>query len=346
MMGVFGAIIRACGSMLRSFGWKHLLLVIAAHFSISYFSLLAIGEKHLFAPFIYWYATTTTTIGYGDLFPQTQMGRWFVAIWVMYGGVALIGASLGKLTTTIIDIWRASMKGLSNYKHLKDHTVVVGYNKEHTDQVIKLLLMDTTSNDAQIVLVDDSLEENPYHHLGVGFVKGDKITSVELDRANIGLAERILISSRSDAETLALVMLVKTVEPKGHLVAQFDSSQYSILAQKYVQGIECTTNLSSEMIVRASQDPGTTEIINELLSLGEGPTQYCQKINRKLLMPFSELQHRMKSRCDITVIAWRPKGQDKPIVNPTAEMLLVEGEVYYIANKRLSEKDFTAMFTD
>lgn len=322
------------------------MAVVGIHFFVSYMALWMLGEKHLFSPFIYWYATTTTSTGYGDLFPQTQAGRYFTAFWVMYGGIGLVGAAIGKLTTTIIDVWRASMKGQSNYKHLKDHTVVVGYNKDRTDQVIKLLLMDTTSNDAQIVLVDDALEENPYHHLNVGFVKGDKITSVELDRANIGLAERVLVSSRSDAETLALVMQVKSVEPKGHLVAQFDSSQYSILAQKYVQGIECTTNLSSEMIVRASQDPGTTEIINELLSLGEGPTQYCQKINRKLLMPFSEMQRRMKDRCDITVIAWRPKGQAKPIVNPTAELLLVEGEVYYIASKRLSEKDFLSMFTD
>lgn len=346
MTGIFGAIFRACGNMLRSFGWKHLLVVIGAHFSVSYIVLWMIGEKHLFAPFIYWYATTTTTIGYGDLFPQTQPGRYFVAFWVMYGGVALIGATLGKLTTTIIDIWRASMKGLSSYKHLKDHTVVVGYNKERTDQVIKLLLMDTTSNDSQIVLVDDVLEENPYHHLGVGFVKGDKITEAELARAGIWQTERVLISSRSDAETLALALKVKSIDAKGHLVAQFDSTQYSTLAQKYVEGIECTTNLSSEMIVRASQDPGTTEIINELLSLGEGPTQYCLKINRKLLTPFGEFQRRMKQRCDITIIAWRPKGQAKPIINPTAELLLVEGEVYYIANKRLSEKDFTAMFTD
>lgn len=333
-------------TVFTSFSWRHLALAVLGHYAISYYGFKFIGEEHLFAPFIYWYITTTTTIGYGDLAPLSQAGRYFVALWVMLGGVTLITATLGKLTSSAIDLWRNKMNGHSHFNHLSDHTVVVGYHPTRTDSVINLLLKDTTSNDEQIILVDNVLEENPYRHLSVGFVKAIKIDAEMLSRANIVYAERILVSGRNDDETLSIALEIADLNPKGHLVAQFDSNDRAILAKKYIPNIECTTNMSVEMIVRASQDPGTSEVINELLSLGVGETQYCQRINNKLLTTFGEFQARMKAKEDITIIAWRPEGQVKPIINPESKLFLTTGEVYYIASRRLTEKDFQSMFTD
>lgn len=50
---------------------------------------MLLGEQHLIAAatFIYFYLTTTLTVGYGDLLPQTSAGRIFVATWIMLGAL-------------------------------------------------------------------------------------------------------------------------------------------------------------------------------------------------------------------------------------------------------------------
>jgi len=47
---------------------------------------------------LWWSMVTFTTVGYGDLFPVTAAGR-FVAILLMMGGIALIGALAGSLSS-------------------------------------------------------------------------------------------------------------------------------------------------------------------------------------------------------------------------------------------------------
>lgn len=214
------------------------------------------------------------TVGYGDLAPQSPAGRVFVAVWLMVGGIALLTTLIGKATSTIVELWRHKMKGKGSFEKHTDHTVLIGWEGASSEEIVNLLKQDETSNDNLIVICASSIDENPMPG-EASFIRGETLTSpVVLARAGVATAERVLIRTGCDDQTLAAVLAVHQLSPRGHVVAHFSDTHKAALARSYAPGLECTSSMSVEMLVRSSQDPGSSAVINELLTVGEGATQY------------------------------------------------------------------------
>lgn len=87
------------------------LYVIAATILIVLIAALAVldaerGHPHSniqsYPSALWWAICTITTVGYGDLYPETLEGR-LVAIALMIGGLGLIGFTTGSLASWIVD---------------------------------------------------------------------------------------------------------------------------------------------------------------------------------------------------------------------------------------------------
>jgi voltage-gated potassium channel len=57
---------------------------------------------HTYPEALWWAVCTITTVGYGDLYPETAEGR-LVAVALMIGGLGLIGFTTGSLASWIVD---------------------------------------------------------------------------------------------------------------------------------------------------------------------------------------------------------------------------------------------------
>lgn len=75
-----------------------LAALLLLHMVASYWALRSAGEADLGAPiaFVYWYATTASTVGYGDLSPKGDAGRLVAAFWVMPGAIALFTTAIAR----------------------------------------------------------------------------------------------------------------------------------------------------------------------------------------------------------------------------------------------------------
>jgi voltage-gated potassium channel len=79
------------------------LLVFVGSLAILDVERNAPGAKiHNFGDAMWWAVTTITTVGYGDLYPVTVVGR-LVAVGIMIGGVALIGVVTATLASWIVE---------------------------------------------------------------------------------------------------------------------------------------------------------------------------------------------------------------------------------------------------
>ena len=64
--------------------------------------LLAHGEFESFGESAWWAAQTVTTVGYGDVIPQTAFSK-FVAVFVMFFGVAAVSVTTAIVVSAIMN---------------------------------------------------------------------------------------------------------------------------------------------------------------------------------------------------------------------------------------------------
>lgn len=321
----------------QRFGWAGIGMLLAGHYSLSYLLLTLAGEEHLTQgiDFTYFYLTTATTVGYGDLSPKTAPGKLVTTLWIMLGGIALLTAVIGKASTSVGELWRKNMKGLGDYSALKGHTVLIGWEGEASERIVELLYQDVTTRDDNLVICDALIEENPLPGRA-SFVRGDSLdTPSLLRRAGVEGAERILVHTRSDSLTLAIVLTLKAIGTSGHVVAHFNDSERAALARRYAPDLECTSNMAIEMLVRASQDPGSSAVVTELLCVGEGATQYRHVLPASLRTTCGELYIRLRQEHGATLIGYRAPGATQFAINPANELNVEGGEIFYIATDRL-----------
>jgi voltage-gated potassium channel len=321
----------------EKFGWAGIGLMLGLHFGISYALLFVAGEDHLLSAldFLYFYCTTATTVGYGDMSPKSGLGKTITALWIMFGGIALLTTVIGKATTSVSVLWRRKMKGMGDYSTLIGHTVLIGWDGETSERIVELLSQDEASRGDKMVICDALTLENPMPGKA-SFVKGDSLDSPTLlKRAGVTGADRILVRTQSDNLTLAIVLTLKQLAPKGHVVAHFNDSERASLAKTYAPELECTSNMAIEMLVRSSQDPGSSIVINELLCVGKGATQFRYALPDGFSTNCGDLYIRLRKEFSATLIGYRALGGGDFDINPANATEVRGGEIFYIASERL-----------
>lgn len=322
----------------RRVSWMAVSVVLLLHMLTTWALLSLAGEHELVGAntFPYYFMTTATTIGYGDLSPVTVGGRYVVAFWMMPMAVALFGTVLAKTSASLTAYWRRHQVGKMNYSDLTGHTIVVGWRPGETERLIELLLTDSATDDEGIVLVAHGLAENP-HPDHVRFVAtGSYAECTGYARASIASAARIIINPGDDDQAIAAVFAVMAHNPIGHVVVRFDSPAPARLVSTHYPNVECTRPMIAELIARAAQDPGSAAVTSELLSVESGPTQFSLQLPGGMSSAaYAGLVELFKAR-SATLLGYRGAGSAKPMINPCADATVEAGStLYYLAAGRI-----------
>jgi voltage-gated potassium channel len=86
------------GRILPFLVFTTLLITLAAALAVR---LLASGEFETFGESAWWAAQTVTTVGYGDVIPQTAFSK-IVAVFVMFFGVAAVSITTAIVTSAVM----------------------------------------------------------------------------------------------------------------------------------------------------------------------------------------------------------------------------------------------------
>ncbi len=86
------------GRILPYLAFMTLVITVAAAVSVR---ILARGEFESFGESIWWAAQTVTTVGYGDVIPQTAFSK-VVAVFVMFFGVAAVSITTAIVTSAVM----------------------------------------------------------------------------------------------------------------------------------------------------------------------------------------------------------------------------------------------------
>ena len=304
-MPVFQTFLRRAYIAVAEMTWSTLAAIAAVHMVVAYALFSLCGEDGLVGDvttYLYFYVTTATTVGYGDLSPSTDGGRLVGAFWMLPGSIALFTAVLGKGIADLSDIWRKRMNGLGDYSQREGHTVVLGWQGVRTRRLIELLMTDREDGES-IVLVSKAIDQNPMPEQ-VDFVRADALSTPRgLERSGIANARSIVVRGEDDDETLAATLAVSAAATRAHVVAYFDDERAADLIKRQCPSVEAIGSLSAELLVRSSRDPGASLVADLMFSTNSEDTAFSLQVP-KGVEPFTYLAALigLKRENDLTLI--------------------------------------------
>jgi len=144
---------------------------------------------------IYFTFVTFSTLGYGDMLPETDYAKLFAVSMVIIGLSSFVTA----LTVLAGPMLEARMKGvlriMSRFQHLSGHVVICGYSN-----VSMSVLDELQERGAPYVLLDDREDlALQLQHKGHDVIAGDPTKTEILEQANLKKASAIIAAFDSDS---------------------------------------------------------------------------------------------------------------------------------------------------
>ena len=259
-----------------------LLLAIAAAVVVSTLEASHNPQFERFGSGVWWAIVTMTTVGYGDVVPQTALGRALAAI-VMLSGMGVLSLFTAAVSTRVITNRLKEGKGLKKL-NLKNHVALLGWNLTGPE-LIASIRDDLISANRSLVLVSeldaDQAEAviNRFSDLHIKFVSGDCTDEETLHRANISAAHAAIIipdeshpgRAKSDERTILATLSVKAIESKVRVIAHIlDAQNEPHMRRANADRIVVSDRYSGFLLGAHVTSPGIPEMLEGLFTGSAG----------------------------------------------------------------------------
>ena len=202
---------------------------------------------------LWWSVVTSTTVGYGDLYPVSNAGRIAAALLPMFLGIGLGAAFITQVASWLIERRDKKMHGEAPYNGSR-HILLVGWT-EDTQFLIEQIQKDESYAEQEIVLLAD-LSRHPMPdtpHLF--FISGRPDTLQTLKKARTEAADRIIIHTGHDEMSLfALINTLKLKNDDCEITVRCLSSDALDTFSSVPGEFEVIIQMTAEMMVQAMQD--------------------------------------------------------------------------------------------
>ena len=160
---------------------------------------------------VYFTVVTYSTLGYGDMLPQSANAKWFAISMVSVG----IGSFVTALTVLLGPLIENRLKGVfavvSKFQKSVDHIVVCGYTK-----VTESIVDELRTRQVPFLIIDG--REDFVAHLknsGLDVLQGDPTERAVLEQANLSSAAAVIAATDSDATNTLVALTACTLREAG-----------------------------------------------------------------------------------------------------------------------------------
>ncbi len=242
--------------------------------------LINMLEKDNFPTFFdgfWWVMTTVTTVGYGDLYPETVAGRWLALVLYIFG-IGLIGIVIGKIIDGLAIYRKKREEGDIVYKG-KGHYVIIGWSQKAKFAINEMI---ATNKDIEIVVIDQ-LEKAPILDHNIFYIKGNACEKAPLEKANIQEAKSVLVfaddaiseGQLADGKTLLIASTIEAMAPNVHTIVEvMEESHIKNFRFINIDEFIISNETISSLFVRSAFRNGISNIFNQLLRRTQGDDLY------------------------------------------------------------------------
>ncbi|WP_119393639.1 ion channel [Salinibius halmophilus] len=317
-----------------------ILLAVLLWALVGWIGLWLLGEQDLLplTDYVYWLMVTASTVGYGDMSPVTHGGKLFVMLYIIPFGLSLFALLIGRVAAVFTDFWRRGLRG-ERAVDMDNHILLLGWQGDRSRLLSKLIKEEALANrQRRVVLVDDTLEENPLPTVLDAFVKVKSFTTDEdMQKCNLAKASTIVIAMPSDNQAFTAALYSAKANPNAHLIVSLQDDELARMLRLHCPNAELSPNMEVEILVKAAMDPGSSELHYELIHLGDDETQYSVQYPSDLpAKPIEALFLQLKKQHNATILGVRSGDSGKLNVNPALDINIQPGDIiYYVASQRV-----------
>lgn len=327
--------------------WHTILLALLLYTASSWLLLFLAGEDALIqrTDFIYWLVVTGSTVGYGDLSPVTDAGKYIVALYIIPVGLSIFAYVLGRAAGVVSNQWQRRAKGMKDL-HLENHILLIGWNGDRTMHLLRLLLkeQEALTEKRPIALCVKVDVENPMPD-HIDFVRVNSFNKDhDMDRACVDAASVIIVDNPQDDLTMTTSLYASHRNPDSHIVAYFQDESLVKLLLQHCPNVECMPSVAVEMIAKSAFDPGSSLLHHDLLTLEDGQAQFSMKLPDNIAeVVIRDLFINLKEKYDATFIGIAKSTTPKDIkLNPAMTEKAGPGDkLFYIAESRITHIDWS-----
>lgn len=330
-------IVRRLYHAITDLHWSVLALVLLAHMAASWLLLAWAGEAEFsgLPTFIYWYATTASTVGYGDITPDGDAGRLITAFFVFPGAIAAFTSILAKSFAAVSARWRRARVGLGDYREMNNATVLIGYDAERTPRMIDELVADAEPGQQLILLTRTELTNDDAR---IRYVRARSLTAAaELERAGVANAGRVIVFTSNDNDTLAVGLAVTALNRTGHIVCYFQDDDNALLLAAHCPRVETVLAPSVELVVKAVKDPGASRLLADLVShTDKGATLFSMRWTGTAPASFREVASRLIDMGAVLLSSREADEANAGFRFDTNGSIAPGDMLFYVAERRLA----------
>ena len=239
----------------------------------------------------FYYSTVTiTTTGYGDIRPITDSARLVTTVLVTPARVVFLILLVGTTIEFLAERSRQAYRRSRWRKNLNEHVIICGYGSKGRSAVLTLIGKGVPRE--QIVVLDESAEARERATAqGLAAVAGSATSTEALNEAGVREASSVVVAvDRDDAAVLA-TLTARELNSEATIVAAVrEEENVHLLHQSGANSVITSSGAAGRLLGHAVHEPGVTEVLEDLLSVGEGLDIAHRRIEESEVGPLSELR--------------------------------------------------------
>jgi len=314
---------------------KFIFLIIFLILSAS-ISFMIIEDWSFFKA-LWFTVVTISTVGYGDITPQTDLGRIF-DILLIVSAISLFAYSASSIAALLIE---GNISNYIRYKRLKkmietlkDHVIICGLGK--TGRIVARELKMAGIPFVAIDKDENTLEKAKEHIPGILAILGDATEDSVLNFAGIRKAKFVVITTQSDADNIFMIATAKTLNPKVKIIARASDEQ-AALKMKRVGATEVVPQdvIGATRMAAYIIHPAVVNFLDLLQHAGDfalnleevvvpEDSHFCGKLLKEIRIP---------NKTGAIVIGIKRKDGEF-IISPTSSQMILPGDILIVLGKK------------
>lgn len=241
---------------------------------------------------IYYATVSVTTTGYGDIRPVSDQARLLSTLLVTPARVLFLILLVGTTLEVLAERTREGYRAIRWRARLRDHVVIVGFGTKGRSAARTLCAHGIEPS--QIVVIDPR-DEPRRHALSLGFaaISGTAAESDVLEEAEIRSARAVVVAVDRDDTAVLTTLTARELNPDVTISAAVREEQNAhLLRQSGANSVITSSDAAGRLLGVATQSPRVVEVLEDLLSVGEGLDILEREIDDADVGPLAELRHR------------------------------------------------------